>query len=155
MRGSAKLGIIMSGSLVATVGVSTCYSRTVSESDVYLFAGISGDHSPNHMDEAFMRGTPYGKRIAHGALLVAFMSRCSTDIVAKCGALAKSHFPVSAGYDRVRFVRAVCIGDTITLAYEITSIDGAKNRTIADVRVLNEKDEVCAAAQHIMTWIAK
>ena len=145
----------MSNLLVAAIGAQTRYSRTVSESDVYLFAGISGDHSPNHTDEAFMRGTPYGKRIAHGALLVAFMSRCSTEIVAKCGALAESHFPVSAGYDRVRFVRAVCIGDTITVSYEITSTDGAKNRTNADVKVRNETGEVCAAARHIMTWLAK
>lgn len=145
----------MSKTLSATIGVRTRYSRTVSESDVYLFAGISGDHSQNHTDEAFMRGTPYGKRIAHGALLVAFMSRCSTEIVARCGALAETHFPVSSGYDRVRFVRAVCIGDTITVTYEIASIDEDKNRTIADVEVLNEKGEVCAAAKHIMTWIRK
>ncbi len=145
----------MGTALPATIGVQTRYSRTVSESDVYLFAGISGDHSQNHTDEAFMRGTPYGKRIAHGALLVAFMSRCSTEIVAKCGALADSHFPVSAGYDRVRFVRAVGIGDTITVSYEIVAIDAEKNRTIADVKVLNEQGDVCAAAQHIMTWIAK
>jgi 3-hydroxybutyryl-CoA dehydratase len=141
--------------LEATVGARTQYSRTVAESDVYLFAGLSGDHSPNHVDEAFMRATPYGKRIAHGALLVAFMSRCSTEIVGKCGALAESHFPVSTGYDRVRFVRAVCIGDTITVRYVITAIDATKSRTIADVTVLNEKGEACAAAQHIMTWIAK
>jgi acyl dehydratase len=145
----------MSAPLSSALGASTSYSRTVSESDVYLFAGISGDHSPNHTDEAFMRNTPYGKRIAHGALLVAFMSRCSTEIVAKCGALGEDHFPVSSGYDRVRFVRAVCIGDTITVRYTMSAIDEAKNRTIAEVQVLNEKSEVCAAAQHIMTWIRK
>ena len=38
--------------------------------DVYLFAGITGDFSPNHVDEAYMRKTPYGRRIAHGALAV-------------------------------------------------------------------------------------
>jgi len=145
----------MASSLAAVIGARTQYSRTVSESDVYLFAGLSGDHSPNHVDEAFMRSTPYGKRIAHGALLVAYMSRCSTEIVAKCGALAQSHFPVSAGYDRVRFVKAVCIGDTITVAYEMMTVDDARNRTFADVEVLNEKGEVCAAASHIMTWIRK
>jgi 3-hydroxybutyryl-CoA dehydratase len=145
----------MANDLAAAIGASTQYSRTVSESDVYLFAGISGDHSPNHTDEAFMRTTPYGRRIAHGALLVTFMSRCSTEIMAKCGALAGSHFPVSAGYDRVRFIRAVGIGDTITVSYTITSTDAAKNRTIAEVHVLNEQGEVCAAAQHLMTWIKR
>ncbi|MFO1033388.1 MAG: MaoC/PaaZ C-terminal domain-containing protein [Hyphomicrobiales bacterium] len=141
--------------LSAVIGAETGYSRTVSESDVYLFAGLSGDHSPNHVDEAFMRGTPYGRRIAHGALLVAYMSRCSTDIVQKCGALTASHFPVSSGYDRVRFVRAVCIGDTVTLRYVMAEVDEAKSRSIADVQVVNERGEVCAAARHIMTWLKK
>jgi 3-hydroxybutyryl-CoA dehydratase len=145
----------MASDLAAAIGVRSQYSRTVAESDVYLFAGLSGDHSPNHVDEAFMRATPYGKRIAHGALLVAFMSRCSTEVVQGCGALAQSHFPVSAGYDRVRFVKAVCIGDTITVAYEITGVDEGKNRTVATVEVRNENGDVCAAASHLMTWIKK
>lgn len=145
----------MASELAAALGAATQYSRTVAESDVYLFAGLSGDHSPNHVDEAFMRGTTYGKRIAHGALLVAFMSRCSTDVAAKCGALAARHYPVSAGYDRVRFVKAVAIGETITVRYEISAIDEARNRTLADVTVLNEAGETCAAAVHLMTWLKK
>jgi len=56
-------------------------SKTVSESDVYLFAGITGDLSPNHTDEAYMRKTRYGRRIAHGALAVGFMSNASTKIL--------------------------------------------------------------------------
>ena len=55
------------------VGDSVSFSKTVGESDVYLFAGISGDFSPNHIDEEVMKATPYGRRIAHGALLVGYM----------------------------------------------------------------------------------
>ena len=66
------------------VGLRASFRKTVSESDVYLFAGITGDFSPNHVDEEFMRGTQYGRRIAHGALLVGYMSRASTMIVEKC-----------------------------------------------------------------------
>src|SRR3972149_1929833 len=49
------------------VGRTVTVRRTVSESDVYLFAGLTGDHSPNHTDEEYMRRTRYGRRIAHGA----------------------------------------------------------------------------------------
>src|SRR3989442_13157145 len=47
-----------------TIGRRVTFSKTISESDVYLFAGITGDLSPNHVDEEYMRKTPYGRRIA-------------------------------------------------------------------------------------------
>ena len=139
----------------STVGASVTFTKTVSESDVYLFAGITGDLSPNHVDEAFMRGTAYGGRIAHGALLVGYMSNCSTNIAAKCGALAASHFPVSLGYDKVRFLAGVLIGDTITIHYRIISADEVKGRTVASVEVKKENGALCAAATHIMKWLPK
>ena len=64
------------------IGRKVTVSKTVSESDVYLFAGITGDFSPNHTDEAYMRKTRYGRRIAHGALAIGFMSNASTKILA-------------------------------------------------------------------------
>ena len=62
------------------IGKTVTVSKTVGETDVYLFAGISGDFAPNHVDEEFMKRTKYGRRIAHGALLVAYMSQASTKI---------------------------------------------------------------------------
>jgi 3-hydroxybutyryl-CoA dehydratase len=136
------------------IGLSTRFRKTVSESDVYLFAGITGDLSPNHVDEEFMKSTPYGGRIAHGALLVGYMSGCSTDIVAKCVSL-KDFQPVSLGYDRIRFLKAVLIADTIELAYKITAVNVEKSRTIADITIVNQRGELCAAATHIMTWLKR
>jgi 3-hydroxybutyryl-CoA dehydratase len=137
--------------ITSTIGKSVSFRKTVSESDVYLFAGITGDFSPNHVDEEFMKGTPYGKRIAHGALLVGYMSGCSTDIVAHCSELGKSWFPVSLGYDRIRFLKPVFIGDTISLHYVISSVDEAKMRTVADVTI-SVKGETCCVATHLMKW---
>ncbi len=137
----------------STIGLTVQFRKTVSESDVYLFAGITGDLSPNHVDEEFMKGTRYGKRIAHGALLVGYMSGCSTDIVAQCTELKDKYQPVSLGYDRIRFLEAVCIGDTITLDYTIVSGDVEKNRTTADIRITNQRGEICAVAAHIMKWL--
>ena len=59
-------------------GQGAAFSKTVSESDVYLFAGITGDFSPNHVNKAYMEKSSYGRLMAHGALLVGFMSTVST-----------------------------------------------------------------------------
>jgi 3-hydroxybutyryl-CoA dehydratase len=141
-------------SLQSAIGKSTSFRKTVSESDVYLFAGITGDFSPNHVDEEFMRGTPYGRRIAHGALLVGYMSGSSTDIVSHCPELSGFQ-PVSLGYDRIRFLKAVFIGDTIEMRYVIVTCDQAKSRTMADVTITNQAGEVCCVATHVMTWLEK
>ena len=50
------------------VGMSASFTKTISETDVYLFAGISGDFNPMHLNEEFAKITPFGTRIAHGAL---------------------------------------------------------------------------------------
>ena len=139
-------------SVTSTIGASTSFRKTVSESDVYLFAGITGDLSPNHVDEHYMAGTSYGRRIAHGALLVGYMSGASTDIIAKCPGMA-AYQPVSLGYDRIRFLKAVFIGDTITMNYRISAADENKLRTTGEIVITNQHGEVCAVAAHIMKWL--
>jgi acyl dehydratase len=127
------------------VGKRVTVRKTVGETDVYLFAGISGDLSPNHVDEEYMKATRYGRRIAHGALMVAYMSQASTRM---CQGVPGTI--VSYGYDRIRFPAAVLIGDTITVTYEIASRDEAARKTFATVTVTNQRGEVVAAATHIL-----
>ena len=145
----------MERAIEEAVGQRVSFSKTVSESDVYLFAGITGDFAPNHVDEQFMRGTQYGRRIAHGALLVGYMSRASTMITEKIAGESETIYPVSLGYDRVRFLKPVFIGDTITVTYVVAASDRAKSRTSATVEVLNQAGEVVAAATHIMKWLQR
>jgi acyl dehydratase len=145
----------MASGLEASVGQRVSFSKTVSESDVYLFAGITGDFAPNHVDERFMRQTQYGRRIAHGALLVGYMSRASTMIVEKIVGEGAALYPVSLGYDRVRFLKPVFIGDTITVAYVVTHGDDETGRTSASVEVLNDEGDTVAVATHIMKWLPK
>ncbi|MFO0993972.1 MAG: MaoC/PaaZ C-terminal domain-containing protein [Hyphomicrobiales bacterium] len=139
----------------ATIGASVTCSKTVGESDVYLFAGITGDLSSNHVDEVAMASTRFGGRIAHGALLVGYMSRASTMITDRCEALMREHYPVSLGYDRVRFLEAVKVGDTITVTYRIVSADPERMRTVADVSLANQSGTVCAVAGHITRWLKR
>jgi len=112
----------MSGFHVA-VGDQVRFAKTVGESDVYLFAGITGDFSSNHVNEAVMARSAYGRRIAHGALLVGFMSTTSTLMIEQAGGVPADETPVSLGYDRIRFLGPVFIGDTITVVYRIAEID--------------------------------
>src|SRR5829696_3387084 len=105
------------------VGDQVRFSKTVSESDVYLFAGITGDFSGNHVNEEFMRTSVFGRRIAHGALMVGYMSTTSTLMIERSLEKGIDSTPVSLGYDRVRFLKPVFIGDTITVRYEISDLD--------------------------------
>lgn len=135
------------------VGLQASFRKTVSESDVYLFAGITGDFSPNHVDEEFMRATQYGGRIAHGALLVGYMSRASTMIADTCKTFTTSLYPVSLGYDKIRFLKPVFINDTVTVTYAIASCDRERNRSLATIEMSKGKSEIVASAIHIMKWL--
>ena len=127
------------------IGASATFTKTVSESDVYLYAGITGDFSPNHIDEQYMSEGRYGHRIAHGTLLVGFMSAASARLY-----LGRT---VSLGYDRIRFPAPVYFGDTITTEYRVTEIDDVKRRVHADVICRNQRGETVAAAINVRAFV--
>ncbi len=135
------------------VGDSVSFAKTVGETDIYLFAGITGDFSVNHVNEQYMAQSKYGRRIAHGALLVGYMSTCSTMMIDKCNGTAGSETPVSLGYDRVRFLGPVFIGDTVSLTYTIAEVDPAKRQSRADIKVVNQNGDLVGVAQHVMRWV--
>ncbi|MCF3933851.1 MaoC family dehydratase [Acuticoccus sp. M5D2P5] len=127
------------------IGASVSLTRTVSESDVYLYAGITGDFSPNHVDEVYMAGGRYGHRIAHGTLLAGFMSAASAKMY-----LGRT---VSLGYDKMRFVAPVFLGDTITTTYTLARVDPEKRRVYADVSCKNQDGTTVAAATNVRAWV--
>lgn len=129
-------------------GDSVSFSKTVGESDVYLFAGITGDFSPNHVNEEIMSKTPFGHRVAHGVLSLGFASTTSTLMIEQTRMTA-----VSYGYDRVRFINPVLVGDTITVTYTIAEIDEETLKTHADIEVVNQRGELCTVAHHILKFI--
>ena len=135
------------------VGDTARFSKTVGESDVLLFAGLTGDLSPNHVNEEAMRASPYGGRIAHGALLVGYMSNCSTQICERTSRDDTGEMPVSLGYDRLRFLRGVRLGDTVTVTYTVEAVDTARRRSVAAIHVTNQRGELVAAGQHILKWV--
>lgn len=135
------------------VGDGASFSRTIAECDIYNFAGLTGDLAPQHLDEAMMRRSAFGKRIAHGAMMVGFMSRVSTMAVAGVVSTDGSETLVNQGYDRIRFVAPVFIGDTITVTYRVTELDAVKRRAKAEVRITNESGATVAIAVNILRWV--
>ncbi len=127
------------------VGDGSRFSKTVGEYDVYSFAGITGDFSPNHIDAEYMKQGAYGERVAHGALMVGLMSAAS--------ARMRLGRTVSLGYDRVRFVAPVRFGDTIATEYTIVSLDPAKRRAMAEVTCRNQRGETVAVATNIRAFV--
>jgi acyl dehydratase len=135
------------------VGDSVTFAKTVAETDIYLFAGITGDFSVNHVNEQYMARTKYGRRIAHGALIIGYMSTCSTMMIDKCRGTVLDETPVSLGYDRVRFLGPVFIGDTVTLTYTIVEVDPQKRQSLADISVVNQSGVLVTVARHILRWV--
>jgi 3-hydroxybutyryl-CoA dehydratase len=134
------------------VGDATSFSKTVGEYDVFAFAGISGDFAPNHVNRAYMQKSGYKDLIAHGALLVGYMSTASTQM-ALASRMDASVTGVSLGYDRMRFLAPVYFGDTITVDYRIVAIDPEKLRATADIRITNQDGTLVAVAQHLLKWV--
>ena len=127
------------------IGGRTEFTKTVTAGDIERFAELTGDFDPLHLDEDFCKTTPYGKRIAHGALIIGYMSSASSMMTGNMDRAV-----ASLGYDRIRLVAPVFIGDTVTTAYEIVATDPERNRATAKITVTNQHGETVAVADHIM-----
>jgi acyl dehydratase len=130
------------------VGDGVRFSKTLGESDIYAFAGITGDFAPNHVNEEYMRRSPFGGRIAHGVLVLGLASTASWMFA------SRHQLPgASLGYDKVRFLKAVRIGDTITIDYSVVSMEPERSRIRSRIVGTNQHGEEVLAAEHIIKVI--
>lgn len=114
--------------------------RTVTETDVALFSAVSGDWNPIHNDAAFAAEGPFGSRIAHGLLLVSMM----TGMAPISGTAVVALY----GFERIRFVHPVHLGDTITYRSQVSSLQPrGEERGLADLdfEIRNQHGRVCVA----------
>jgi len=121
--------------------------RTITESDIVIHAGQTGDFFPHHMDAQWMATQPAGQRIAHGTLILSVaVGMTAGDINPQA---------MSYGYDRIRFIRPVFIGDTIRVAAEITQKTQHAKRPDEHgyvhevVSVSNQRDETVMVLTHL------
>ncbi len=102
------------------VGDAAEFAKTVSESDVYLYAGITGDLNPAHVNEAYASGTFFKTRIAHGMLTAGFISAILGTRLPGPGTIYLRQ--------ELKFLAPVRMGDTITARAEVIEKDTAKGR---------------------------
>ena len=101
-------------------GMAATYAKTVTEADVVLFAGISGDSNPVHMDNEFAKGTMFKGRIAHGMLTASFISTVLGTRLPGPGCIYVSQ--------NLKFRAPVRAGDTVEARVTVTEIIPEKNR---------------------------
>ena len=112
------------------VGDTASLSKTVSEHDVYAFAGISGDFNPVHINAEFAKTTMFKERIAHGMLSAGFIS-------AVIGTALPGSNTIYLGQE-LQFKAPVKIGDTVTASVEVLEKIEAKNRLVLRTTVTNQ-----------------
>jgi acyl dehydratase len=120
--------------------------RTITEADVVLHAGQTGDFYPHHMDAEWCKTQDFGQRIAHGTLIF------SVAVGMTAGAINPR--AMSYGYDRLRFIRPVFIGDTITVTASIKEKRDHPKRAehgivVEALEVANQRGETVLVCEHL------
>jgi acyl dehydratase len=121
--------------------------RTITEADVVLHAGQTGDFYPHHMDAEWCKTQPFGQRMAHGTLVF------SVGVGMTAGAI--NPWAMSYGYDRLRFVKPVFLNDTIRVVVTIKEKrDDAKRPghgiVVEGLQVVNQRGETVLVAEHLL-----
>lgn len=120
--------------------------RTITETDIIMHAGHTGDFFPHHVDEEWCKTQPFKHRIAHGTMIFSIgIGMTASEINPEA---------MSKGYDRLRFVKPVYIGDTIHSEITISDkSDGKKpelGTVIEHVKIFNQNKEVVLVCDHIL-----
>lgn len=141
LRRWPKLSTVSLGKTIKeiSVGDSASFSKTISESDVYLFAGITGDFNPMHVNEEFARKTMFGKRIAHGGIATSLIAPVLGTILPGLGTVALDM--------SCRYQSPVYPGDTITATATVIEKDEGKNRVRMKFNWTNQEGVVVASGE--------
>lgn len=126
------------------VGDGARFTKTVTEADIVIFAGVSGDMNPLHVDAEYAKGTRFGQRIAHGALIASFVSNVIGNQLPGEGAIYLS--------SSVRFRAPTFIGDTITTTATIRSIREDKAIFTLECRCINQRGETVCDGESVILY---
>ena len=126
----------MQGKTVAEIdmGDSAEFGKTITEGDVYMFAGISGDINPAHLNEEYAQGTMFKTRIAHGILTAGLISAVLANRLPGPGTIYLGQ--------QLKFLAPVMFGDTITARAEVIEIVAEKNRVKLRTTCTNQEGKV-------------
>lgn len=121
------------------LGDKATYTRTVQERDIQLFAAVSGDINPLHLDPDYAATTRFGERIAHGMLTGAFVSACLAIELLGPGTIYLSQ--------TLNFRLPVKIGDTVTVTLEVVEKQERRSRLTLDCKVHNQHGKLVVSGQ--------
>jgi 3-hydroxybutyryl-CoA dehydratase len=113
-----------------SVGDEATFAKTITEADIVLFAGVSGDTYPLHVDAEYAKTTRFGQRVAHGMLSASLLSTVNGLMLGTPGGLYVEQ--------TLRFRRPVFIGDTLTARSEVVQIDPEKRRLHCVTTIVNQ-----------------
>ena len=116
------------------IGMKKSITKTISESDIYTYAGLIGDINPLHVNEEYAKTTRFGGRIAHGMLTASFFSTIVGMLIPGADAIYLGQ--------TCKFLLPVRIGDTITTTGQVTKIIKEKRIAYMKTTVTNQKGEV-------------
>lgn len=124
----------------------TTSGRTITESDIVIHAGQSGDFYPHHMDAEWCKTQPFGQRIAHGTLIFSVAVGMTAGII--------NDEAMTYGYDRLRFIQPVFIHDTIRVNVKIAEKrlhkHPGKGIVVEELEVVNQHGEVVMVCEHLL-----
>lgn len=120
------------------VGTTATEKITVTEDMIQKFAEVSGDYNPIHMDDEFAKTSRFGKRIAHGMLSGAFISRCLANFHGAGGIYLSQ---------TLKFLHPIYIGDEISVTLTLRHVNQTRGMASIDTIVTNQKTEVCVKGE--------
>ena len=126
--------------------ISGLAEQVVGPDQIRQFANLTGDCDPIHVDDAYAAKTEYGRCIAHGVHILGLMS----DRMLTRGRYAPN---VSYGYDKVRFVRPLCAGETLITQSRVIEIKAVESKVVIEESGRTEAGDVVAIAHHIFKFI--
>ncbi|MEP1469377.1 MAG: MaoC family dehydratase [Halieaceae bacterium] len=118
-------------------GQTATYSKTIGDTEVRLFAAVSGDVNPLHLDQAYAATTPFGERIAHGMLTGGLISAAIAMELPGPGTVYRNQ--------SLRFRAPVHLGDTLTVKLEVTDKSDRGHTVTLDCKVYNQHDKLVAS----------
>jgi 3-hydroxybutyryl-CoA dehydratase len=124
------------------IGMNASFTKTITETDVYLFAGISGDFNPMHVNEEFAKSTPFGTRIAHGALPQCLIAPVLGTKLPGLGTIALEIM--------ARFRAPTYFGDTVTASAEVTEKLEQKKWVRLKLLWTNQRNETVATGEALV-----
>jgi len=128
------------------VGQKASFTKTITEADVVLYAGLTGDFNRVHVDEEYARGTRFGGRIAHGLLVAGLVQPALSALTTPGGVSLHYEFDLKA---------PVRLGDTITAEAEVVDIRRDKPIVTLDTRCTNQRGEVVISGRALIYMVSE